>query len=409
MNSTRLLIIGYVWPEPNSSAAGARMMQLIGFFQKLDYHITFVTSARTTPAMINLESLQIDVKEVQPNDDEFDKFVTNLDPQVVLFDRFMMEEQFGWRIDQNCPNALKILDTEDLHSLRKVREQVYKTGENFEDVYKTAEITKREIAAIYRCDISLIISEYEMNLLIEELKVPAHIVFYLPFMLNANEKTPITYAERANFMSIGNFLHEPNWRTVLYLKEHIWPTLRQRIPDAKLNIYGAYPSQKVWNLQNPAENFIVHGRAISAVEVMSAARVCLAPIPFGAGLKGKLAEAMLCGTPSVTTTVGSEAMAGTFSWSGIIANSPSEIIEAAVKLYEDESLWNAKSRQGFLILKQRFDRTMHQDRLEAFLKKVYPRLREHRLENFTGSMMKHHLQRSTYFLSRYIQIKNTYQ
>ena len=138
----------------------------------------------------------------------------------------------------------------------------------------------------------------------------------MPFLLEPIDETVIskwpTFYERKNFAFIGNFLHEPNWNVVLYLKETVWPLLKKRFPEAVLEIYGAYPSQKVLQLHQPKEGFLIMGRAENAQEVVEKARVVLVPLRFGAGLKGKLAEAMYCGTASVTTTNGAEAMSGDF-------------------------------------------------------------------------------------------------
>ena len=114
----QLLIIGTVWPEPRSSAAGARMMQLIQFFKKEGAEITFACSASNLEYSENLDRLDIKTKQIKINDSGFDTFIKELKPSVVLFDRFMTEEQFGWRVAEHCPDALRILDTEDLHSLR---------------------------------------------------------------------------------------------------------------------------------------------------------------------------------------------------------------------------------------------------------------------------------------------------
>ena len=111
-----LLIIGFVWPEPNSSAAGGRMLQLIAQFQQQGYAITFASPAMDSDFMVDLASLNVDKKSIALNCTSFDVFVKELNPTVVLFDRFMIEEQFGWRVAENCPDALRILDTEDLLS-----------------------------------------------------------------------------------------------------------------------------------------------------------------------------------------------------------------------------------------------------------------------------------------------------
>ena len=401
-----LLVIGYVLPEPRSSAAGSRMMQLIEFFQKQDYQVTFATTARETENMIDLKAYNVLVEKIKLNDPAFDELLTALDPEIVIFDRYMIEEQFGWRVDDVCPNALKILDTEDLHFLRKAREQAYKKGQNENDLIFTSELAKREIAAIYRCDLSLIISEAEVKLLIEKFKIPEEIIMYLPFMFSEIKPPQVEFTERKDLISIGNFLHEPNWNAVLYLKEKIWPEIRKMLPEAKMNIYGAYPSQKVYNLHNEKENFLVHGWTEDAQEVMSKSRVCLAPIQFGAGLKGKLAEAMLCGTPSVTTKMGSEGMTGYLDWNGFICDSIDDFSNAAVKLYTEESLWQEKQQNGFKILTERFDRNIHQQRFQLKFQELLKDLESHRTMNFTGAMLKHHLHRSTYFMSKFIEEKN---
>ena len=118
----QLLIIGFVWPEPNSSAAGGRMLQLISLFTDEGYSITFASPAQDSDFMVNLEGYGVDKISIALNCSSFDAFVKELNPTVVLFDRFMMEEQFGWRVAENCPNALRLLDTEDLHCLRLARQ-----------------------------------------------------------------------------------------------------------------------------------------------------------------------------------------------------------------------------------------------------------------------------------------------
>ena len=90
------------------------------------------------------------------------------------------------------------------------------------------------------------------------------------------------------------------------------------------------------------------------LQVMQESRVCLAPIRFGAGLKGKLTDAMQAGTPSVTTTTGAEGMNGNMPWGGFIEDNPEAFANAAVKLYQEKNYGRNARQHGFEILNQRF-------------------------------------------------------
>ena len=245
------------------------MMSILRLFKAQGWQVEFATPAQESEHAINLESEGISSKSITLNCDSFDTYIKAYQPNIVLFDRFMMEEQFGWRVEKNCPNALKILDTEDLQCLRNARHQAHKAGRTMtqEDLY--SDIAKREIAAILRSDISLIISSYEMELLIETFKVDASLLHHLPFMVDLENvlKTTKSFKERQHFMTIGNFRHAPNWDVVLYLQQ-IWPLIRKQLPQAELHIYGSYPPPKATALHNPKTGFHIKGWAEDAFEVM---------------------------------------------------------------------------------------------------------------------------------------------
>ncbi len=407
-----LLIIGFVWPEPNSSAAGGRMLQLIKQFQQQGFSITFASPAMDSDFMADLTSLHVDKKSIALNCSSFDTFIKELNPAVVLFDRFMIEEQFGWRVAENCPDALRILDTEDLHCLRLARQKAFKAHRDFTitDTLKE-DVAKREIASILRCDLSLMISEFEMELLKTTFKIDPKLLYYLPFLLDpisekTFEKLP-SFEERNDFIFIGNFLHEPNWNAVQYLKETIWPLLRKQLPDAQLHIYGAYPSQKVLQLHQPKEGFYIKGRAIDANEAVQNARIVLAPLRFGAGIKGKLIEAMQCGTPSITTTIGAESMQGNLSWNGFVTDAINEFTAAAVQLYQDKKLWTAAQQNGITIINQRYLKELFENDFADQIQFLLSNLPQHRLDNFFGALLQHHTLTSTKYMSRWIEAKNS--
>jgi glycosyltransferase involved in cell wall biosynthesis len=416
-NSNKLLVLGYVWPEPNSSAAGSHMLSLLTLFVQQGWQVTFASPALQGEHKVDLTELGIDEQAVTLNCSSFDDFVNELNPSIVLFDRFMLEEQFGWRVAKHCPDALRILDTEDLHSLRHARHQALKQNRPLTSADLNSDVAKREIAAIFRCDLSLIISDYEFELLKNHYSVPEHILLHCPFMLDLQNVTPSanSFLDRQHFISIGNFRHQPNWDAVLFLKQAIWPLIRKQLPQAELHIYGAYPPPKATQLHNPKQGFLVKGWAEDAKQVMQQARVCLAPLRFGAGIKGKLAEAMFCGTPNVTTNIGSEGMTMGLDWSGLTTdltqfdnqeNSATDFAKHAVQLYQNEVLWQQKQQHGYQLIKTNFNKEEIQTTLLARIVDIQDNLNNHRSNNFIGQMLQHHQLKSTQYMAQWIEAKN---
>ncbi|MFY8282994.1 glycosyltransferase [Pseudoalteromonas sp. SSMSWG5] len=403
----KVLVIGYVWPEPNSSAAGTHMMSLLRAFRAENWQVEFASPAQKTEHMVDLSEDGITTQVIALNCSSFDEYVQAYNPDIVMFDRFMMEEQFGWRVDKYCPNALKILDTEDLQCLRNARHEAHKAGREFSHSDLHSDIAKREIAAILRSDISLIISHYEMQLLNDVFNVDSALLHHLPFLVDLQHIPTSTkaFAERKHFMTIGNFRHAPNWDAVLYLQQ-IWPLIRKQLPDAELQIYGSYPPPKATALNNPKTGFLIKGWADDAYKVMEDARVCLSPLRFGAGIKGKLLEAMIMQTPSVTTPIGSEGMHQNEPWSGAICEDAQQFADAAVALYQDEALFTQAQQNGQLLLQKYYDKSKLQSQLIAKITTISESLAQHRQQNFTGQMLKHHTMRSTQYMAQWIEAKN---
>lgn len=399
MDVKHLVVIGLVIPEPASTAAGHRMMQLIRLFSEANYKVTFLTASN------NVEfSEKIEIQKIEINSESFDEKIRNLNPDLVLFDRYVTEEQFGWRVSEQCPNAVKIIDTEDLHFLREARRKAFAEKRTVEKKDLTNSIFVREVAAILRCDLSLIISEFEYNLLVNEFRIDPAILFYIPFLTDKVEKSTRGFDERQHFVSIGNFLHEPNWQTVLKLKQ-IWKMIRKDLPGAELHIYGAYAGQKVYDLHNEKDGFLVKGRAESVKEIFENARVLLAPIPFGAGLKGKLWESMKFGLPNVTSPTGAEAMHKDLPWNGFVADSDEVFAEKAVALYQDENLWNKAQQNGYVILKSIYSKDLYKDSFISKIQQLSTNLENHRAGNFLGKILQHHQHQSTKYMSRWIESK----
>ena len=410
----KLLVIGYVWPEPNSSAAGSRMLQLLKIFTRQNYQIFYASPAVVSDHMADLEALGITKVSIKLNESSFDDFVKELNPDVVLFDRFMMEEQFSWRVEKQCPSAIRLLETVDLHCLRQARHEAVKKNSdanNFENLELKNEIALREVASILRCDLSLMISEVEIEILKNTFHVSEDLLLYLPFMYETLDKTVAenkwpTYEQRRHFVTIGNFRHAPNWDSVLYLKNTIWPKIRSEIKDAELHIYGSYLPKKAQQLHNEKQGFLIKGWADDAVDTLAQYRVCLSPLRFGAGMKGKLVDAMLSGTPSVTTSIGAESMYAPYEWPGFIRDQADELSASAIDLYQDHNLWKKKEFNGLDIINDLFNFEKNEKIFNQKFISTTHNLEEKRKNNFTGMMLRHHTMKSAMYMSQWIEAKN---
>ena len=353
-----VFFIGTVFPEPKSTAAGTKILQLIKFFQNQGFDVVFGSASKHSPQSFDLNSIGVTAVNLKLNDISFDEYIKDLNPHCVVFDRFMTEEQFGWRVTNCCPKAIRILDTEDLHFLRKARKIAnLKTTEFSKDFLKN-DIAKRELASIYRCDLSLIISEVEFDILSKELNIDTSLILYLPFLLEFNQiptqqELP-DFENRKDFVFVGSFIHPPNADTVTYLKKHIWPKLRKKYPDAFLNIYGSYPKTQHLCLSNKKENFFVHGFVENIDKVLLSSRVLLAPIKFGAGLKGKVIDAIRNGTPCVLSEIAAEGIFESCDYNNHVSNDEDNFIEKAIELYTNKNLWESAQNIGFLTLRKRF-------------------------------------------------------
>lgn len=401
----RILIIGLVIPEPTSSAAGWRMLQLIEQLKQLSSDIHFATAASKSDRSFPLEQIGVQKHTIVLNDSSFDDFVAQLNPQIVMYDRFMTEEQFGWRVKQMCPKCVTILDTEDLHFVRRARAEAFKKNEIVN--YDTADCY-RELSAIYRCDLSVIISKVEYDLLINHFQIPEKQLLYLPFIQNEikeehSKKLP-SFDERKDIIFIGNFIHEPNYQTVVLLKK-LWNDLRKQLPETELHVYGAYAPQKVLQLHNENERFIVKGHVDDVDETMLRYRVLFAPIPFGAGLKGKFIDGFKNGLPSVTTMVGAEGMYHD-RWGGFVADDPKNMIKSVYTLYQNKEVWKNAVQVGCQIVNRQFSFEKWNGKLSQNIFSIVSNVEQHRGALFVQKILWQNSLQASKYMSLWIEAKN---
>jgi glycosyltransferase involved in cell wall biosynthesis len=454
-NSPRWLVLSALWPEPRSSAAGARTHQVVDALLGAGCEVFFGATAPEAPpeappedqarpsisgeARRELEARGVVTRRVEPNSPDFDEWLKELDPAGVIFDRFYLEEQFGWRVRACAPGAARLLDTSDLHFLRKKRQrqaQRWDLGRGGEPSWRVFAETSfpgravgaagasapkpdwddpeagtaaleasgawRELAAIARCDRTWVLSHAEKRLL-DSLGFGkgCEVVGLAGPKPLAPDVLP-GFSERRDFVSIGNFRHPPNWDSVRLLHAELWPRLRALCPGAELHLYGAYPSREALRFDAPGAGLRVLGVTSDAVATLSRYRVLLAPLRFGAGVKGKILDAWAAGTPVVTTSIGAEGME---PFAGFVSDDRDAWLAAAAEVHGDPGAWTQASGAGADALVAGWARGAILPRIARSAFETAERLRELRAGDVLGQVLWFHGLRSTEYFSRWLETK----
>ena len=259
---------------------------------------------------------------------------------------------------------------------------------------------------------------------------------------------PPLFEDRSDFAFVGGFRHPPNVDSARVLHREIWPGIRSRLPNATLRVCGAYPTPEVLSMHDPSVGFLVHGKVDDVDGVLRTSRVMLAPLRFGAGIKGKIVDAWRCGCPVVTTSVGAEGMTAAVAadkgeeevdddddddeqdgggrrsqtkttttiarddsrgrrWGGLVEDDAIDFANAAVELHEREELWNECREDGSELLRRLFDGGMHLPAVEAGIRDGMSNLEGRRRMDVFGSVLWRDGSRATEYFSRWIELKET--
>ena len=399
------LIIASVWPEPRSSAAGIRTLHLADALRQADFTVSFASASKENEALTELRELGYDAQSIQLNNISFDEWIAGIAPDLVVFDRFMTEEQFGARVRARVPNAARVIDTVDLHFLRGLRQRAAARVKSAAVEVQVDEAQLRELAALYRSDLSLLVSEAEMKLLVEEYGFPKQLLRSIRFGYPPAPQPP-GFKARRGFGMIGNFRHPPNRDGFDWLRTEIWPRIRKLLPDAEVKIHGSYPPRECMGFDSPKTGFRVLGWTPDARASLGEIRVNLAPLRFGAGIKGKISDGWWSGTPVVTTPVGAEAMAGALPWPGAVVTDPDEFAHEAVRLHQDQEHWEEMSARAPRVMSELYDERKLSAQIGQEMRALLAELAERRTVNIVGSILWHQSMRSTEYFSRWIEVKN---
>lgn len=344
-----VLIIDAYTPRPDRDAGSARMFELCRILRRRGCHVTFLPENRAYDGEYTRALQDLGVEAL------YHPYITSIEQHLedcgrqydaVILSRVSVASALIDAVRRHCPDARRVFDTVDLHFLRESR-RVELSGERRR--VDVDGLKARELAVARACDITLVVSEAERVLLGQEAPdLPVEIV---SLIVNP-DPTPAPFTERRGILFIGNFQHPPNCDALEYYLRYVHPGVHQRLPGAILTVIGANVPPQLERLADDGVRFA--GSQADIQPFFAAARLSIAPLRYGAGIKGKITTSLAFGVPAVTTSMGVEGMALKHAQDILIADTGPDFIDAVVALYSDAALWGRLSRNGLHAVTSQF-------------------------------------------------------
>jgi GT2 family glycosyltransferase/glycosyltransferase involved in cell wall biosynthesis len=356
----RVLVIDNEVPTPDRDSGSVRISALMEGMLALGHAVTFlpVNGWRREPYTQRLERKGIEVlgdpASAWPLIQEMAAGISH-----VWISRPFVAEQMLPRVRQVLPRATVIYDTVDVHFLRLKREAEL-TGDQ-STAHEAERIERQEIDLIQRADVAVVVSPYELQLVEPRTSTAVALVPNV----HAEQQVHPLHMGREGIMFVGGFRHPPNEDAVVWFVESVLPHVLARHPEAVFSIVGSGASPRVEGLAS--DNVVVAGWAPDLTAMYARARVAVAPLRYGAGVKGKVGEALSLGVPMVVTSVAAEGMGIVDREHALIGDSPEEFAMAVCELLEDDELWSSLSLSGRDLMNEEFGSAATLKRLQQVL------------------------------------------
>lgn len=334
----RVLILDVTAPTPNQDAGSVVVVQIIAVFQALGYKVSYLPLDNWLYQPEYIDPLRRQGVEClyAPYELDLDSFMAREGHQfnVVHVFRFEVMRRALATIKKRAPRAKLVFNNQDIHYLRVMRQAEVEQSTQLR--LQAHAIKSAEIKAMNGADLVCTLSQVEKEMLDQEpnLKRPIAI---MPYMIDLPEQGGGVSSDRRDILFLGSYGHSPNKDAAKWLVEEIWPRIRSQLTDARLVLAGANPTPEVLALA--AGDIIVPGRVEDLGPLFASARVFVAPLRYGAGVKGKIYSAFGYGVPVVTTSIGAEGMGLIQDAHALIADDAETIAEAILKLASNDPVW----------------------------------------------------------------------
>jgi glycosyltransferase involved in cell wall biosynthesis len=263
-------------------------------------------------------------------------------------------------VKTHAPQALLWFDTVDLHYLREERMAQLEGSEVLGEMAATTK--RQEFQVMQNSDVTLVVSPVEKNLLAQELPN-----VNVQILSNIHEPVEHTQAlnQRQHLLFVGGFQHLPNVDAVQWFVQEVWPIVQAAAPEIRVRIVGSQMPAKLKNLDVPGVEML--GFVQDLDHLLSTSRISIAPLRFGAGVKGKINQAMAHGLPVVATSMAVEGMNLMHEEHVLVADTPEDFARELLRLYSDEALWNALVINGKDNIRSTFSRDVAKQTLNQLL------------------------------------------
>jgi glycosyltransferase involved in cell wall biosynthesis len=362
----RALIIDVLTPTPDQDSGSVDVFSLMKILRDMSFSVTFIPASNVmfmpkyTP---DLQRMGVECLYV-PYVTDIGRYLAEKGREfdVVLLYRVNCAAAYIDMARKYCPNAKIIFDTVDLHYLREERQAEI---EGSEELKRQAHKTKAtELSVIQRADCTIILSRAEYDILSCEPSIAGKELAIIPLIREIpGIKAP--FGAREGIVFVGGYDHQPNVDAMLYFVKTIWPMVRRRLPGVKFYIVGSKAPKTILDLA--CEDVIVVGFVEDLATYFDACRLSVAPLRYGAGLKGKVGASMAYGLPCVATPLAVEGAGFQEGEHVLVADTPEAFVTEIARLYTDETLWNCLSANGLDFVKAQYSLDAGKERLTALL------------------------------------------
>lgn len=363
----RVLVVDASMITPDQDSGSVRMQAMLELMVELGCKVSFVADSLEycQPYVRDLQQVGVEVWHAP-----YAKSVSELLQRtghrydLVMFCRYYVCAPYIALARQTAPGAKIVFDTVDLHYLRERR---LADIEASPALRAAADRTRdQELRQVKAADTTLVVSPVEKELLEREL--PGADVRVLS---NIHEVRPagLPFGERQGVLFVGGFKHLPNVDAVKWFLAEVWPLVSSRNPELTVTIVGSHMPDGLKAMAG--KNVTMAGFVADLDSLLKAARISIAPLRYGAGVKGKMNQAMAWGIPVVATSVAAEGMGLQHGRDLLVADSPEAFAEAIVDLCSDEARWNHIAEHGRRNVAENFSR----ERARAVLEELLPRQR----------------------------------